>query len=1101
MKIHIDMKIQLLTTIIAGAVSMSAQASDQGPGMRPPGERHTRSPFAIERMGTVRRLSAPPAIPFAKAGSSLQTIPARGAIVYSDAWSYDNTPVGFYEIPTSGTNADFTLLSENSYVAGNAGTLFFDGSYMVADAETEYNQRSVSYYVLDSDTYELTGMGVLASTFMAYSMVQDPETGDCYGSFYNTNTEKFYFGSISKTNFSTKVIRDHEADLRFNAMGATTDGDLYGITFAGDLYAIDKASGDMTLVASTGIVSEWQSSGAISPRNGKFYYATCCEKGSAMYEIDPATGAAAKVYDMPYNEEIVGLHFPPFSSDLSPDYPQNVSVNFEGGSLSGEVSFTMPSTYVNGEAASGMASYSVTVDSRPVASGTASYGSAVTVQVEVESAGMHTFNVMVSNEAGDSPRTTDNLYIGNDTPLGVTDVLLVYAGGKATVTWQGAASANGGYLDGLAYTVTRADGTTAADGITATEFSETCEVPAEGLKVLGYSVAATASGVTTDPVTSNRITIGSVTPPYSNSMSTEERASHFTILNANDDKQTWEWDKRGFFGYYYNNSKKVGADDYLVLPAMILEKGKVYTVSFDAYGYETSRYTEKVALYVGGSCDVDAFTTCLVSPTEIVGGESKLITANFLAPADGTYYFAIHACSDVDQFVLYVDNVSVSAPISTAAPAMATDITATADSHGALSATISFTAPGVDLDGNPLVDLTAVEVRSGSRVVASLSGAPGERMSCVDTEAVKGDNAYTIVPVNSSGEGEYAYVSVFVGFAAPAHPETFTVEAGDNNGAVVMRWSPVTTDVNGLQFGPDDVTYTVVRYEYRDQVVIAEGVTACEYACQVMDPQYEQELIQFAVFPVNADGVDGVGLASDMIPVGAPDTLPFDESFAEGYLSHTFGMSYDGAEWWLSTEADMDNNVPAQDGDDGFAVLGSNDLQTSARLFTGRLDLSGAAAPQLSFYYYVLGAIDENTVSVSVNDGSGWVQVGTPFRIGEGEVHTWVKATVDLAAYVGKRIQVALEGRINTYAYIFIDNLRVADNESGSVDSVTDSAAWVKTVAGGIEVTAADSDQVTVTDIAGRTLYSGAGSATVTLPAGIYVVRAGTLTVKARVGQ
>lgn len=795
------------------------------------------------------------------------------------------------------------------------------------------------------------------------------------------------------------------------------------------------------------------------------------------------------------------MHFPPFTSDLSPDYPQNVNINFEGGALSGEVSFTMPSTYINGETASGSASYSVTVDFRQAATGTAAYGAEVTVPVEVESGGMHTFNVTVSNDAGDSPRTTDNVFIGNDTPLSVTDVVLVYANGNATVTWEPATSANGGYLAGLTYKVTRADGTVAAEATEATEFSEVCDFPADGLKVVGYSVTASASGVTTSPVSSNRITIGSVTPPYNNYMTTEDKASHFTVINANADKQTWEWDQRGFFGYYYNNSIKVGADDYLVLPAMKLEKNKVYMVSFDAYGYETSRYTEKVALYVGTACDVEAFTTCLVTPTEIAGGESRMVTANFKAPDDGMYYFAIHACSDVDQFVLYVDNVSVSAPLSTAAPAKATDITATPDSHGALSATISFTAPAVDLAGNPLADLTAVEVRSGSRVVASLSGEPGTRMSCVDSGAVHGENTYTIVPVNSAGEGEYAYASVFVGFAAPVHPETFTVEAGENDGAVVLRWSPVTTDVNGLQFGAGDVTYTVVRYEYRDQVIIAEGVTDCEYSFQVMDPQYEQELIQFAVFPINADGVAGVGLASEMFPVGAPDPFPFKESFANGYLSHTFGMSYDGAEWWLSTEADMDNNVPAQDGDDGFAVLGSNDLFTSARLFTGRIDLSAARAPQLSFHYYVLGSIDENTVTVSVNDGSGWVVAAAPFVLGTGEVHTWVKAAVDLAAYAGKRVQVALEGKINTYAYIFVDNLCVAENESGSVGSVTSSAAQVKTVAGGIEVTAADSDPVTVTDIAGRILYNGAGSASVSLPAGIYVVRAGALTVKAIVGQ
>lgn len=1090
-------KLTTATLLVAAFAIQGASANT--PGMRTPGERPVHSQFAITQPLHVNRLPAPPAIPYASQQGALQTIPATGAIVYSDAWSADNSPVGFYEIPTSGTSADFTLLSASSYAAGNAGALFFDGSYMVADAEVDYNTRTVSYYVLDADTYELTGMGVLSSSFMAYSMVQDPVTGNCYGSFYNTNTEKYYFGSINKTSFTTRTIKSHDESLRFNAMGATTDGKLYGITFAGDLYSIDKSSGNMTLVAATGIASRWQSSGAINPRNGKFYYATSCDQGSAFYEIDPATGDAAKVYDMPYNEEIVGLHFPAFATELSPDYPRDVTVTFDGSSLKGEISFTMPSTYVNGEEATGSAAYSVTVDFRPAASGTAAYGEKVTAQVEVESAGMHTFNITVSNDNGDSPRTTHNIFVGADTPQSVTDVKLTYDGGIASLTWEPARAVNGGYLENLTYKVTRADGTIAAEATTATTFSEECSIPDDGIMVLGYNVTASASGVTTTATPSNRITLGSVTPPYSNSLATEDKASHFTIINANNDKQTWEWDQRGFYSYYYNNSQKVGADDYLVLPAVRLAEGKVYTISFDAYGYESSRYTEKVALYVGDRCASDAFTTCLIEPVEIVGGESKSLSANFKAPASGIYYFAIHACSDADQFALYVDNVAVSAPIATTAPSMATEITATPDRNGALSATVNFTAPAVDLDGAPLADLEKVEVHSGTRLVATLTGEPGARMTCTDNEAIRGENSYTIIPFNSAGEGEYATVSVFVGFAAPERPETFTVRTGANDGAVEMQWSPVTTDVNGLQFGPSDITYTVVRYEYRDQVILAEGLTACEFSCQVMDATYEQELIQFAVFPINSYGEPGVGLSSEMIPVGAPDVLPFVESFAGGYLSHTFGMSYDGAEWWLSNEADMENNVPAQDGDDGFAILGSNDLKTSARLFTGRIDMSEAVAPILSFYYYVLSPEnpkDMNTITVLANDGSGWTEAAAPFVLGNGEKYTWQQATVDLTPYAGKRIQIGLEGAINTFAYIFIDNLRIAESGSGSIDAAAASPTYIKGIAGAIEVNAPADAPVTITDISGRVIYTGAGSATVSIPTGIYVVRAGSVTAK-----
>ncbi len=1077
----------------------------QAQGLRTSTHTAPQAPFALEHPRNVRLAPPAPAIPYTTGNSVFESIPARGAIVFSDAWTGQNSPVGYYEIPTTGTTPSFTLLATSDYAACNAGTLVFDGSIMTANADTEYGSRSVSYYVIDAETYEMTGMGILDSNFQAFSMVQDPASGNCYGSFLNVRTETYYFGKINKNNFSTTRIKSYPDGLHFNALGATPEGDIYGITFSGDLYVIEADSGEASLIASTGIASKYQSSGAVNPRNGKFYYATSCEQGSALYEIDPATGAAAKVYDLVHNEEILGMHFPAYTSDLSPDYPRNVTITFEGASLSGEVGFTMPSTLVNGSEATGDAIYKVSVDNRQVATGTAAYGKRVAVPVTVESPGMHMFNVSVSNDAGDSPATTDRCFIGADTPRPVENVHLRYEGGTFTLTWSPAQPENGGYLENPTYTVERSDGTVTAVSTTSTEFSEKYSAPAEGLEVVSYSVSANASGKTAQATTSNRITLGHVVPPYINSLTTEESAAPFTVFNLNNDKNTWEWDKRGFFGCYYD-TRHSSANDFLVLPGALLEAGKIYTVSFDAYGFETSQYTEHVALYAGTSCAPEAFTTCLVPPTEIVKDERRRITANFKATEDGVFHFAIHACSAPDQFVLYVDNIELSLPLSTAAPAMATGIKAEPDINGALKATISFTAPETDLGGNELQSLTKVEVRNGNRLVAELTGNPGANMSCTDNEAAEGENTYEIIPFNENGDGERALISVFAGFSKPSMPTAFKVTAGKNDGEVALSWSPVTTDVNGLHFGTGDITYTVVKYEYREQVVIAEHLTDCHLEYQAVAPDAEQELMQFAVFPINRKGEDGAGMASDMVPVGAPDPLPFKESFPGAYMSHAFGMSYDGAEWWLSTEKDMDGNVPAQDGDDGFAVLGSNDLLTSARLFSGRIDLTGASAAELTFHYYVLGAQDLNTVQISVNDGTGWANTGEPFIMGNGELHTWVKSSLDLSAYAGKRIQVCLEGKINTYAYIFIDNLEITDpNDPGAgspeIEEGTNFSSTIESIAGTIVVNTEAGNQVIVTDLLGRTIHSSTGNIALPLPDGIYIVKAGPLTRKLTVRQ
>lgn len=1021
----------------------------------------------------------------ARAAEVLEAIPARGAIVFSDNYSTD---VGYYEIPTVGSESNFTLLNATDYCLANAGSLYFDGKIFNASAETDqYTGRSVSYYILDAETYELTGMGVVTDgNFKAFSMVQDPTTGTCYGSFRNEGTGTSYFGTFSTSTFSAKRITNYSEPLNFNALGITTDGTLYGIDFGGDFYTIDKATGNATLIAHTGIVSEYSSSGAVNPRNNLFYYVTSCTAGSAMYQITPATGAAVKVYDIADNDEILGLYFPVgHTSADSPDYPQHLIASFEGASLSGTVSFTMPSALMSGLPAEGEGTYTLFIDNRISATDTAPFGSEVAVPVTVSTPGMHSFSIMASNASGDSPRATTRVFVGADTPLPPTAVTLTYADGTASLAWQPSKSANNGYLDGLTYTVTRLpDNAVVAEGLTECTFSERFDAPADGLVSLGYTVTAHTAAESTQGVISNRITLGTVTPPYSNAMTNEALASAFTVINNNHDRNTWEWDSRGFFGCYYNYDH-IAPDDYLVLPGANLEKGKVYTFSFEAYGFDTSRYSERVAAYVGTAPTAEALTTCVVEPTEIEGGNRLLLTGNFRAPDNGVYYFAIHCCSDADNFVLFADNVAISAPLATSAPGVVTDLKAAPHINGALEATISFLAPAVDLDGNPLSSLTSVEVRSGNRLIAKITDGitPGTPLACTDTQATEGINTYTIVAYNADGSGEAATISCFVGFAAPSRPDWFKARPGANHGAVAMTWAPVTTDVNGLIFNPGDITYTLVYYQDNTPVIIAEGISECTYEHQALQPDEEQELYQYAVFPINPNGIDGIGITDEMIPVGAPYTLPFAESFPGGYMSHTFGMTYDGAQWWLGTDNDFPGKLTAQDGDNGFAVFGSNDLLTSSRLISARIDLTASTQATLSFWHYCFGDYDNNSIQVYVNEGDEWIPLGNPVVMGQGTPGQWNLVQLPLDDYCGSVVHFCFDGKINTVAYSFIDNIMVSD-PSGitSPCADTDSYTSVRTLAGGIlQVTAPAATPVTICDIQGRTIATGTTSASGTL--------------------
>lgn len=1038
---------------LAAALAFAAAPADAAPGSSAPGMRYEKPADAFST--SIRRQIPNPSLPVPaalapraprRAADAMVNIPARGAIVFSDD-QYTN--IGFYEIPTAGDTDLFTAVSYTEYCLGNAGMLYFDDTVMVLSAEVDqYTGRSVSYYTLDADTYELKGMGVVNdNNFKAFSMAQDPVSGTCYGSFRNEASGASYFGSFDPSAVKATRIKAYTDPLNFNALSFTTDGNLYGITFDGSFYAIDKATGDAALIASTGIVSEYSSSGAINPRNNLFYYVTCCDSGSAMYEIVPGTGAVTKVYGIADNDEILGLYFGvAHMADGVPDYPQELAAEFSGADLTGEVTFTMPSTLLSGAQAEGEGTYILSINDKQYASAKAPFGTKVTVPVTVGYSSQFTISVAVANEAGTGPAAIIKHYIGEDMPMEVTSLHLSYYDGTATLTWAPARPMMGGYLENLHYKVYRRTGQElmdlVADDCTDCTFSEHIDAPTEGLTSLSYSVVACTTNFSSEPVESNHITLGTVTPPYSNDMSTEELASHLTAINHNDDRYTWEWDKRGYFGCYYNPAHEA-PDDFLMLPGVHLEGGKIYTFSFEAFGFETSRYTERVAAYVGTAPRADALTTCIVEPVEIEGGERRLLTGNFKAYNDGIFYFAIHCCSDADNFVLYADNISVSAPLEFTAPGAVTNLKATPHINGALETVISFNAPKVDLNGDPLPEITAIDIYSGDRHVAHISDdlAPGKALTYTDAGASEGENTYTVVASNDSGTGETATTSCFVGFAAPARPEWLRLAPGDNFGAVRLTWAPVTTDVNGLQFNPGDVSYIVALYIDNSPEIIAEGVTECTYEHQAYEAEADQEMLQYAVFPVNRKGQDGVGITEEMIPAGAPYKLPFTESFPGGYMSHAFGMTYDGAQWWLGTDNDFKGKLAAQDGDNGFAVFGSNDLATSSRLLSARIDLTGASEPELSFWHYSFGDYDKNTLTIYVNDDTnGWQPLGEPLVLGSGNAGEWNQVTLPLTAYAGHHIRLCFDGAINTVAYSFIDNVMVADH-SGITDPFAEPSA------------------------------------------------------------
>ena len=111
----------------------------------------------------------------------------------------------------------------------------------------------------------------------------------------------------------------------------------------------------------------------------------------------------------------------------------------------------------------------------------------------------------------------------------------------------------------------------------------------------------------------------------------------------------------------------------------------------------------------------------------------------------------------------------------------------------------------------------------------------------------------------------------------------------------------------------------------------AAGLSATSFTLQAV-PAGEQDFVQYAVFAITEGGENGV--YTPMIAAGTPyDGL--EESFPDAGLSYAWGTGFSNKEgaWSIYDDAKL-SDLASQDGDNGYAVMDGQYLDSSSALFT-----------------------------------------------------------------------------------------------------------------------------------------------------------------------
>ena len=971
-----------------------------------------------------------------------------GSVTFADDWSQDYLPYGLYTVPTAaGQDFNEIQLGPNA----NYGGTLLNGIYYWCEVESFWGIiASLDYKGMDVETGEVVFSE--GGSYYTITMTTDPTTNTIYAIMNVEGTYELVTLSFSNGVEPTEigVLAPGEGIYGWNSIACGKDGQLYGIyneyVESGEdlemvnctLAKIDKTTGAITNVGPTGYLPTYMTDSTIDPVSGRMFWTVCpADESGFLCEVDLTTGQATKIYDFPLNNEVVGLVVK--APDALPGAPaavENAAAVFEGGSLSGMINFTAPTTLFDGSAATGDLTYTIKANDLEIAAGNTTFGAAVSKEITMPEAGLYTFEIRVANSVGESPATkVRSIYVGNDTPE-ATKATLVYEDGNMNLTWLPVtASINGGYLDteAVRYTVTRytaGEAQEVAKDIAVTSFSEAIPVPANMTQYY-YEVVATCNDLTSAVAKSNIVTLGHIVPPYVANFETD--ASNFVIIDANEDGKTWYYES-ATQGMRVSYNSAMAMDDWLISPPIYMEAGKLYDLgaAMSAYG---ASFPERIEIKLGKAATVEAMTTTLMEPTELTGGNSerKEWSYGFVPEETGEYYIGFHGISDADQFYLNLYSFTVAAGRSADAPEAGV-LTVTPGALGALNATVNFTAPTKAINGKDLTSMTKAELSRGGELIHTWDNpAPGAALTFDDTVAESGTYEYSVVCYNEAGNGTIASVSAFIGTNLPAAPVNVAWVETSNPGEVTISWDAVTEDINGNPLDASQVTYQVYAFEGQNRVALTDKISNTSYTYQAV-PAGSQDFLQYAVFAYTSAG-EGQGEVSNFDPAGTPYQGMFISAEAD-LDQYILGInSQGGGTWGLYSDTSFEG-ITAADNDNMFLGMRAQYLDQYGELFTGLVTLEGIANPSVSFYSYNIALTDDegndtddiNEVTVSVREKgqTEWTDVKTIVVSEVCPRDEWGKVTASLAAYAGKTVQVKLTATVKAAAYTFIDALKVA---------------------------------------------------------------------------
>ena len=958
----------------------------------------------------------------------------------------------FHAAPTFSYTRESNINIENPLAGFYAKGKFY-ALYSSMDYDEDWNTLTTARV----DVYDATSWQLLTS-----KVVADGDLGMNFyfrqAGVYDPVSDKAYcigWGNYGVTD--KPLIEVNLETLDFKVIGATEhffqtlfvskEGDLYGLDVNDEkIYQIDKATAACTEIGQqdTGFDTNADvMSSATDPVTGTVYWAMVDNGGgssyaSALYTINLKTAHCEKICDMPGNEHFMGLYIPYVVAEA----PRAASkIDYKDGKLC----FTVPTTtYTSGQNLGDDLKAVVTVDGT-VSESPVAAGQQVELPLELQS-GNHIITVAIANAAGTGAVRRFNTFVGQDVPTAVGNLTARADDGKNVVlTWnKPEGSVFGGFVsdDAINYRIVRyPDEVVVVDNLKETTYTD---VLPERRARYYYVVTAKNGDDLGKSAQTEAISGGSVYyPPFTESFDSQDDFDSFTVIDANNDQHTWTFMNTvagDCYAYLVGNGTtdpesgfvSTNNDDYLISLPIALEAGVDYRLSFDNLNqWMTHEYMRLLLGTDVAPSDADQ----LIAVADIQ--ENSSYSYIFHVAKSGLYRLKMHSNTIGNSVNVSIDNICIETYASFEGPAAVANLTATAGDKGALTNTISFTAPTTNYQGGTLSAISRIDIfRDGALKAVHTFDAPatGAQLSWTDENVDNGSHTYRVVAFNDKGQGEESLITNWVGLDVPGAIPNVKYRMNANNQAEVT-WDIVgSKGMHGGYVDPSDVKYVLCRYNEWDFSNHWPEVTSLTSGQTLTDDSYmgfEQEYVKYMLVAENGAG-RSVGEQFGIV-LGTPYAMPYAESFDfYGYpmvsqnpwtlLTNSYYYA------WEVTDGAGQSVKPA-DGDAGMLQFTYIDSDSNPQVMTApRVALANSTTPELTFYMYHGFEAEPEDLELNVllnYDDEGWTKAQT-IAYNNGATG-WARHSV-LLRKDASNVQFAFQATAaDASASVYVDAIKIAE--------------------------------------------------------------------------